>query len=168
MLITPSLLVALLLSPGNLFSIPLIRAQATNVPRQDHERNHYYAMHLRPDVNPKEIATALGITYEGCLGELEGHHLFSVSRTEEDGHLLDPLGHRLKKRSFDDEKRDNIEHGILYMERQRTKRHHKRYHIPRLPDDIPPLVSETARDLTNFRSLIPCTMAPPQSNSTRS
>jgi len=109
-------------------------------------------MHLRPDVDPKDIASALGITYEGCVGHLEGHYLFSISRTEEDGHLLDPVAHRFGKRHS---KRDHVEQGILYIERQRLKRHHKRHAIPRQSNDIPALVLETARDLQISDPLFP-------------
>src|SRR5277367_104570 len=163
--ISRTLLVALLLlSPGNLFTRdrPLFcRAQRTGVvpPRQDHDQNHYYAMHLHPNVDPTTISTALGVTYEGPLGELEGHYLFSLSRSAHDGHLVDPVANRLQQRSLAHAtllKRDDIvEQGILYLERQRTKRHHKRCIIPRQGEEIPSLITEVTRDLEIYDPLFP-------------
>ena len=152
-----SLLLAplLLLVSPHLFSSqgPFVRTQQIHVARQDHDRNHYYAMHLDPHVDPRTLASSLGLTFEGCLGELDHHYLFSLSRNEQDGLLDDPLSHRLQKRSFADE--PDIRQGILYMERQiPKKRHVKRWpqpvpHSPRFPDgdEIPPLVQEVARIL---------------------
>jgi len=153
----------LLLSPGNLFTrdLPLFcQAQRTGVPpRQDHHLNHYYAIHLHPNVEPSDVSTALGVTYEGPIGELEGHYLFSVPRSAHDGHLDDPVANRLELRSLAHsalQKRDDIvEQGILYLERQRTKRHHKRSVIARQSEDIPPLITETARDLEISDPLFP-------------
>lgn len=157
-LLNQLLLVALVLSSGNLFKHRLVCAQGTNVHRQDHDRNHYYAIHLRPEVDPNDVAEALGVTCEGQIGQLDNHYLFSLSRTAEDGHLLDPIAHRLKTRSIDRGKlrrRDSIEEGIYYIERQQLKQRHKRSVIPRQSADIPPLVSELARDLDIVDPMFP-------------
>ena len=152
-----SLLLAplLLLVSPHVFSSqrPFVRTQQIHVARQDHDRNHYYAMHLHPHVDPRALASSLGLTFEGCLGELDNHYLFSLSRYEQDGLLDDPISHRLQRRSSADE--PDIRQGILYVERQiPKKRHVKRWpqpvpHSPRFPDgdEIPPLVQEVARIL---------------------
>lgn len=163
--LTPTLLLStLLLSPGNLLS-PLQFVRSTSgdarilVPRQDHSQHHYYAMHLHPDISPEEIALSLGIVYEGPIGQLEYHFLFSTPRAQED--IEDPVAKKLSIRQRLGKRDDRIERGILYMERQRTKRHHKRSVIPVSPrsygprDEPPPLIIETARDLQIADPLFP-------------
>ena len=146
----------LLAGLGNLFSEHLFIDARQIPPYQDHEHNHYYALHLHPDMDPHEVATALGVTLEGQIGELEDHFLFSISRAANDGSLLDPLSHRLDKRRQENlNKRDHIRERILYLERQRTKQHHKRAAISRQSEEIPPLVLETARDLQISDPLFP-------------
>src|SRR6202023_2653628 len=116
---TPVLFLVLLLSPGNGFveftCIAAAQGRRVVVPRQDHEQSAYYAMHLHPDVQPEEIATLLDVQYEGQIGELEGHYLFSRPRD----HDVDDDGARLRGRL---ERRGEVDRGILYIERQRTKR----------------------------------------------
>jgi kexin len=154
---TPYLLLGLLLSPGNL-GTPFEFAAAAQprrvvVPRQDHSQNHYYAMHLDTNVQPEEIADSLDMIYEGRIGELEGHYLFSVAR----GNTETVAEHLRTPRHLS--KRELFERGILYTERQRTKRLHKRSVIPRSPysqaDEPSPLISEVARDLEISDPLFP-------------
>ena len=151
-------LVSLLLNQSNLLSLyPFVHTAHTVIPRQDHERNHYYAMHLDTNIDPKDIALSLGIIYEGNIGELEGHHLFSISRVAKDGDL-DPVGQYLLEWNGKQRvKRDKMEvgKGILYLEKQRTKQHHKRSVIPRQAEDASSLISEIQRDLQISDPLFP-------------
>lgn len=133
-----------------LANVPLVRA--THVPLQDHSRNHYYAMHLHPDVNPLDVATSLGAAFEGQIGELEDHYLFSIPRSVHGSPSDDPINRRLKKRTLD----DGILQGILYVEQQRaSSRHHKRGFVRRQQDETPELIVETARALEIFDPLFP-------------
>jgi kexin len=158
--LTPMLLATLLLSLGNvLIDIPLIQAGQTrkvDVPYQDHERNHYYAMHLSEGVDPEDVAAELLLTLEGSIGELERHFLFSIPRTDGTGSPVD-TSHLDDSSSSDPilHKRSALGHGILYMEYQRAKKLHKRSIILRDPQETSPLISEAARDLEISDPLFP-------------
>lgn len=63
-----------------------------------HARNYddhdYYAVHLRPEVNPTEVSDHLGLHYEGSLGELEDHYIFRAeARQHEYDHIQTQLQH---------------------------------------------------------------------------
>jgi len=163
---TKILLLLLLLSPADLvdrYSLVLANSnqRRVKVPRQDHENNHYYAVHLSSDAAIDEVRQLLGLTYEGRLGELDGHHLFSLPRENSQPNLGDSVVDRIAtdRDNIDRlNKRDVLGSGILYLEKQRLKRLHKRALIPRqgLPDgDIPTLVSEVERDLEITDPLFP-------------
>ncbi|KAK2865354.1 hypothetical protein FQN49_003666 [Arthroderma sp. PD_2] len=44
-----------------------------------------FALHLREQTSPTEIARSLGIQYTGSIGELSGHHVFSVPKEKSTG-----------------------------------------------------------------------------------
>ena len=156
-------LISLLLSPGNILSPISIVTAAQNdrviLPKQDYTRHHYYAMHLHPNVTPEDVASSLGVVYEGPIGSLQDHHLFSISR--EHG-IEDPVSERITTRKRLGKRDDIVDRGILYMERQRTKRHHKRSVIPPRSyydyderDEPSPLITEITRDLEIADPLFP-------------
>jgi len=121
------------------------------VPHQNHEEKHYYAVHLSPDTDVEEVEDGLEMAYEGRIGELDHHHLFSIPRSRPELSLEHIDNRGLSKRG-------DLRSGILYLEKQHTKRLHKRGVIPRygFPDnDIPTLVSEVARDLEISDPLFP-------------
>jgi kexin len=141
-----SLLLSLLLflSPAVLSqsSSPSVR---THVVHQNHAQSHYYAMHVHPDTDPRSLAADLGLEYEGSLGELEDHHLFSLARTRHDTHD-DPLSHKLYKRSLSTDQ--SIHPSILFLQKQTpSRRHEKRCPLNIRQDEIPPLVQEVAESL---------------------
>ena len=44
--------------------------------RRDYDNHDYYAVHLSPSVDPRNVSSHLGLHYEGPLGELADHHVF--------------------------------------------------------------------------------------------
>ena len=131
------------------------------MPRQNHEENHYYAAHLAADADLEHVTEGLGMAYEGRIGELADHHLFSIPRSQENEYLDVGGVHRSLQDYTDNSrlnKRSDLGSGILYLEKQHTKRLHKRGIIPRYSspdDDLPTLVSEVARDLQISDPLFP-------------
>src|SRR4051794_7814350 len=59
-------------------------ATASIVQPRDHDTRDYYAVHIDSSVQPQKLADSLGLAYEGRLGELKDHHLFSGSAGDED------------------------------------------------------------------------------------
>lgn len=102
---------------------------------RDHENYNYYALHLHSASIASEVATSLGLDYEGPLGELPDHHTFSSPKTRE--HQADSLleNARILRRKRDLEGLGNLK-GVLWSQKQKTK--------PRMVkrDVIPPLARQ--------------------------
>ncbi|KAL4933849.1 kexin kexB [Aspergillus undulatus] len=64
-------------------------ATASLHPRRSYETRDYFALHLDAASSPSDIAQRLGARHEGQVGELDGHHTFSLPR--ENGADLDAL-----------------------------------------------------------------------------
>lgn len=112
---------------------PLI-CSATNLHRRNHDTHEYYALQLHPDASPSQVAIALGLEYEGKLGELPDHHTFSSPKDREHGadEVLDGLRQRRKKR--DTSTGVSELDGILWHQKQKPKpRMQKRNTIPPNP-----------------------------------
>ena len=109
-------------------------SSAANLRPRNHETHDYYALHLRPDTSPQHVASALGLDYEGKLGELPDHHTFSSPRIREHGAdgILDLLRRRRRKRHGSTGV-DALD-GILWSQKQKVKpRMQKRTTIPPPP-----------------------------------
>ena len=109
-----------------------------------HPRNHdthdYYALHLRSNVPPQEVAAALSLHYEGRLGELADHHTFSSPRNRKHGadEILEDLRKRRRKRDLAGV---GVLDGVLWSQKQKTKRRmQKRSLLPPLPNRGPPAI----------------------------
>ncbi|KAL1921956.1 uncharacterized protein VTP21DRAFT_10598 [Calcarisporiella thermophila] len=91
---------------------------ASSTPHKlDHKNRHYYSVEITEDTHPTIIARRLGAVWEGPIGELTRHHLFSIPKRDSERHLL--------------ARRDATE-GILSMSKQVPRLRHKRGPIPNL------------------------------------
>jgi len=109
-------------------------SSAANLHARNHDTHDYYALHLQPDVSPQQVASALGLDYEGKLGELPDHHTFSSPRARKHGAdgVLDLLRRRRRKR--DVSTGVGALDGILWSQKQKVKpRMQKRTTIPPPP-----------------------------------
>ncbi|KAL4910587.1 hypothetical protein BDW74DRAFT_480 [Aspergillus multicolor] len=99
-------------------------ATASLHPRRSYETRDYFALHLDAATSPSDIAERLGARHEGQVGELDGHHTFSLPR--ENGADLDALlgnlqtKRKLRRRGddaglFDEEDEDFA--GILWSQK---------------------------------------------------
>ncbi|KAL8734221.1 MAG: hypothetical protein Q9166_001707 [cf. Caloplaca sp. 2 TL-2023] len=86
-----------------------------------HETHDYYALHLQSGIAPHDVASALGLDYEGKLGELPDHHTFSCphTRTHDADGILEDLRRRRRKRS----RVPGIDalDGVLWSQKQKVK-----------------------------------------------
>ncbi|KAG8526963.1 uncharacterized protein KY384_008392 [Bacidia gigantensis] len=97
---------------------------------RDHENYDYYALHLHEGSPPQQVAFALGLRYEGPLGELPDHHTFSSpkKRTHNADAILEDVRRRRRKRDLVE---DGGLSGIYWSQKQKPKpRLVKRGHPP--------------------------------------
>lgn len=53
-------------------------------PQRDYEKNDYYVLELDSSTTPGQVASKLSLTYEGQLGELPDHHIYSTRKANVD------------------------------------------------------------------------------------
>ena len=105
----------------------LARLSSAALHPRNHDTHQYYALQLQPGSSPEQIASALGLQYEGKLGQLPDHHTFSSPRLEED--TVEEVLESLRKRR---RKRESLADlgalgNILWSQKQKPKpRMHKR------------------------------------------
>lgn len=107
---------------------------------RNHETHDYYAVHLRPHTPARQVASALGLDYEGKLGELPDHYTFSSprSRQHEADSILEDLRRRRKRRDIGE---DELLGGVLWSQKQKTKRRmEKRSILPPLTERGLPII----------------------------
>ncbi|QKX55565.1 uncharacterized protein TRUGW13939_02659 [Talaromyces rugulosus] len=116
-------------------SFLLSTSLAQLVPRT-YDTHDFFAIHLDDSIPPEYIASLLGAHHEGQIGNLEGHHKFSIDR--EQGPAVETLlealrvQRKLRRRGGDDDnllqKRDDgLDDGVLWSQKLALKqRLHKR------------------------------------------
>ena len=129
-----------MLLPKCLALLALAYISSAATPRiRNHDTHDYYALHLRSDASPQKVASALGLDYEGKLGELPDHHTFSSPRRTR--HSADAILEDLRRRR---RRRDltgtGVLEGVLWSQKQKTKaRMVKRNFLPPIPNRAPPV-----------------------------
>ena len=129
-----------MLLPNCLALLALAYISSAVTPRiRNHDTHDYYALHLRSDASPQKVASALGLDYEGKLGELPDHHTFSSPRRTR--HAADAILEDLRRRR---RRRDlagtGVLEGVLWSQKQKTKaRMVKRNVLPPIPNRAPPV-----------------------------
>ncbi|KAI5821099.1 peptidase S8/S53 domain-containing protein [Pyronema omphalodes] len=104
-------------------SPPLLR------PR-DYQSKEYYALQLQPSARPEEIAEHLGLQFEGQIGQLNDHYLFSGPKTDED------VVHEFRRRRKRDSSGVDANDLIIFSEKQKPKKLEKRTVIPPPPPHL--------------------------------
>ena len=96
-------------------------SSAAGLHPRNHDTHDYYALHLQPYTPPHQVAAALGLDYEGKLGELPDHHTFSSPRhrKHEADDILEVLRKRRRRRDFEG---TGVLNGVLWSQKQKTKR----------------------------------------------
>ena len=101
----------------------LLGVSTAQKPRiRNHDSHDYYAIHLHDDSSPQEVALALGLDYEGPLGELQGHHTFSSPKRKRHNAdaILEDVRRRRRRRKRELGGHDGLE-GIFWSQKQKTK-----------------------------------------------
>ncbi|GJD02745.1 subtilase [Colletotrichum higginsianum] len=78
----------------------LVAAASGSSFHRNYERNDYYVLELDSRSSPDQVANRLGLRYEGTLGSLDEHHLFSARKVAHD--IVKPAlqERKLRKRSM--------------------------------------------------------------------
>ena len=106
-------------------------ASASNLRTRDYDAQDYYVLHLDSTTPPSQVALQLGFTYEGKLGELQDHHIFSCHKQEGDLVHTALKERRRRKRSIGG---SDILDGVKFAQKQKIKaRMEKRGPLPPPP-----------------------------------
>jgi kexin len=108
-------------------------ATASNILPRNWEANDYYVLHLDADTSPHEVARSLGLSHEGPLGELQGHHIFATKRAEHDV-VKRELAERRKRRSLGER---HVLDGVLFSEKQALRKPWEKRTIPEERSPLP-------------------------------
>ena len=107
-------------------------ASASNLHARNYEVQDYYVLHLDSRASPSEVASRLGLSHWGPLGELKGHHIFMTDKREEDVVSTALIERKRRKRSLDD---SDILDKVIFAQKQKVKpRMEKRGPIPPPPE----------------------------------
>jgi kexin len=107
-------------------------ATASSLPRRNYETHDYYVLELDSATVPTQVASKLGLTHEGQLGELQGHHVFSCHKQEDDIVHTALKERKRRKRSLGD---SDILDGVKFAQKQKLKaRLEKRGPLPPPPE----------------------------------
>lgn len=115
----------------SLLSAASLAAAGHHLPKRNYETNDYYAIHISQSASPSELAAHLNLTYEGPLGSLEDHHVFTGPKVENDvvTNAVLELKRRRRKREAGSEY--HVLDSIHFTQKQKIKaRHWKRSVIP--------------------------------------
>ncbi|CAG8036553.1 unnamed protein product [Penicillium salamii] len=121
-------------------TLGLAGAVAGNLHPRSQESRDFFALHLDDTTSPSHIAQVLGARHEGQIGELDGHHTFSLPRGQsiETDTLLDDLRakRKLRRRSGAiDTQSDDPLHGVLWSHKLAPARQRLHKRLP--PVSVP-------------------------------
>ena len=114
---------------------------ANTLKPRDYKTHNYYTLQLEQDSSPQQVALALGLDYEGQLGELTDHHTFSTPRERKHG--ADDVLHnlRIRRRKRDISTIRSVFDGVKWSQKSKLKpRMEKRNILPPPPTRAPPTI----------------------------
>ena len=115
----------------SLLSATSLAAAGQHLPKRNYATNDYYAIHVSRSTSPLELAAHLNLKYEGPLGPLDDHHVFTGPKDENDivTNAVQELKRRRRKREAGSEY--HVLDSINFAQKQKIKaRHWKRSVIP--------------------------------------
>ena len=133
-------------------TLGLAGAVSGNLHPRSQETRDFFALHLDGTTSPSHLAQALGARHEGQIGELDGHHTFSLPRgkTAEFDNLLDDLRtkRKLRRRSGNDVGSDGTSDdpldGVLWSHKLAPARQRLQKRIPPVSVPYPSLEKKSA------------------------
>jgi len=107
-------------------------AGASHIVPRNYEANDYYVLHLDAETSPVEVARSLGLSHEGPLGELKGHHIFAARKEEHDIVKRELTQRKRRKRSLGITERHPLD-GVLFSEKQKLRKPWEKRILPVRP-----------------------------------
>lgn len=94
-------------------------ASSRSVPHIDIDSSDHYVLNLRSETNPNEVATRLGLRYDGQLGALDNLHVFSGTKSKRDiaGEAVSMAKRR--KRSLSEP--EDVLSSVRFVQKQQAK-----------------------------------------------
>lgn len=99
---------------------------------RDYNTRDYYALEISEITSPTEISNHFGLEYEGPLGQLRNHHLFSAPLGPRD--VVDDKVQEYRRKRKRDVALEELYGSVLFAEKQKLKQLEKRS----LPPPPPP------------------------------
>lgn len=132
----------MLIVRGIAVALGLIGAASASLHPRSSDTRDFFALHLDDATPPSHVAHLLGARHEGQIGELAGHHTFSLPRDLGSNldTLLDDLRAKRKSRRRSREANENPLDGILWSHRLARPKQRLQKRNP------PPLEAVAARD----------------------
>ena len=112
---------------------------------RNYSTHNYYTLQLERNTSPQQVALALGLDYEGQLGELTDHHTFSAPCERKNG--ADDVLHdlRIRRRKRDTSISGSALNAVKWSQKSKLKpRMEKRNIIPPPPTRAPPTIPGAA------------------------
>lgn len=108
--------------------LPLLLASANAAnQKRDYDSQDYYAVHIRSGVNPELVSRHLGLRFEGPLGELDDHYIFSAAEKRHEYDLIKTAKRDLKQRRRKREAGADSPHILDHVLLSRKQELHKRF-----------------------------------------
>jgi kexin len=105
--------------------------------KRDYNAKDHYAVHLQPDQDPQRVAHQLGLEYDGPLGALDHHYIFTDAQPKPQydyiKSLKSDLKRRRRKREAGAEEPHVLDHILLSQKQDLSKR------FPLVKRSLPPL-----------------------------
>ncbi|KKF95909.1 Protease KEX1 [Ceratocystis platani] len=102
-----------------------------SVPNFDFESSDHYVLNLRSETDPHEVATILGLRYDGQLGALDNIHVFTGEKTDRDIVTDAVRRSKARKRSLGE---INALNNVRFVQKQKLKPKHEKRIIPPRPE----------------------------------
>ena len=133
---------------GIAVALGLAGAASSAIHPRSHDSRDFFALHLDDATSPSYVARVLGARHEGQIGELTGHHTFSLPREQSSdlSAVLDDLRskRKLRRRSEDpiaSRSNDSLG-GILWSQKLERPRQRLQKRAPPPPDVFTPRFSQ--------------------------
>ncbi|OAL07308.1 hypothetical protein IQ06DRAFT_289043 [Phaeosphaeriaceae sp. SRC1lsM3a] len=127
-------------------SAATLATAGTHLPPRNYSTHSYYALHIDPSTSPQDLATHLGLTYEGPLDALAEHHVFKAPKHENDvvEDAREDLKRRRRKREAGLE--SHPLDSVYFTQKQKINpRHWKRSVIPQRQERAGPPVTDAIK-----------------------
>ena len=99
-------------------------------PKRDYDNADYYVLHTDTSIDPQDVASRLGLKYEGPLRGFNDHHVFHGDKSDDDVVRIELKARRRRKRDVGGH---DILDGVYLAKKQEARMRHEKRTIPPSP-----------------------------------